>query len=331
MPVTRARAVVDGAFFAAVTVLLFLAYKLPVLGVVGDLFCPVPVLYIGVRHGLRTACLTLAVATLLLLWADPLFALIFVFTFGAPGVALGECLRRRARWGVTLIVGTMVALLLLVPAYALLRSWSGLDPVAEYAGTMDTFERVIGETLRQQAAATPDAEQREKLLDQADRLHGELFLKLKLLLPASVLFGLLLSVGINLLAARWLLRRVGTELPPLAPFRSFRCWDACVWGFIAGLGLLLLEQQHPPLWALGLNLTFLFGSFYLVQGLAVAATAFAHWQTHRFLRIAGLIFLALPLQQVTVFLGVFDTWLDFRARMGPPAAPSPAAPPGPRS
>ncbi len=312
-------ALVDGAFFAALTVALYLLRELvPVAGIVGDLFGPAPLIYVGVRHGLRVSFLATLVAAVVLAAVSPLFAGLFLCLFGLPALALGEAIRRGWGWGAATVLGAIVALAMTAPTYEMYRMWADGDPAAKLAQVYDrTVEQFI-----MQAEQSPDAATRQA----AATIRAWKFLPLAAS-PALFAFGTLALTLLNLGAAVWLLTRLGwrpAQLPPLGHPRQWRCYDACLGGLALGGALLLNDRtQQPWLWVLGLNLALFFGLLYLLQGLAVVGHWFDRYRVHPLLRLAGivLIVLQLPLLMATLLLGVADTWLDFRRPAGPQPPP----------
>jgi hypothetical protein len=135
------------------------------------------------------------------------------------------------------------------------------------------------------------------------------------MLVLQALAGLALAWQIHL---RLLSRPLGE---PLGPFREFRFADQWVWALVAALAVPLvpaLEALHGA----ALNLGVVTGALYLIRGAAIAAAfadvagisgvALVVWAA-----IAGA--LALPLLVILPglwTLGITDTWIEFRRRLG---------------
>ena len=113
--------------------------------------------------------------------------------------------------------------------------------------------------------------------------------------------------------------------PPLGTLRDLTFSDQLVWGFIAGLVLVLLPSLSP-LSMVGANLLFFFAALYALRGLGVVAW----WAARAGLRsrwiVAGgtLVLVALtPASEIVLFVvGLGDTWNDWRG-LSKKAAPSP--------
>ncbi|MBC7791784.1 MAG: DUF2232 domain-containing protein [Anaerolineae bacterium] len=115
--------------------------------------------------------------------------------------------------------------------------------------------------------------------------------------------------------------RVG---PALAPLRDFRFNDQMVWGFVAGLFIILLPQLSS-LGALGWNLLVLFGALYILRGFGIISWLMSRvWVGGRAAKIVAIIALILLSPVVaaaallsSLGLGVLDTWIDWRAKARP--------------
>lgn len=340
----RAQATVEGAFLAAVAVLLYLISQVPMLYAVGNLLCPVPLVFVGVRHGLRTSLLAAGVATVVLLWVSVFHALMFLLLFGLLGAALGEGIRRRLPWGMVVIIGTVVSVAAAAPTMAITRAWMGVDLVAEFLSAPDHALM----WLRANAAGDPTILRFiESTVQQLPYF--------KATFPAMLVLSAMAMALFNVGASVWLLGRFNMRPPALPVPTRFRCYDACVWGMVTGLGLLLTARNtgllsgssadgvalfalpdgmtDPLRWVMGLNILFLFAMLYVVQGLAIAGFFFDEWTrawqvkaraagTLPLVRLARLLVLLFVLSQfgmTLMFAGVLDTWLDFRKLRVTPA------------
>ena len=118
--------------------------------------------------------------------------------------------------------------------------------------------------------------------------------------------------------------------PPLAPLRDFRFSDQLVWGFVAGL-VMVVVPGLSALDALGRNLLVLFGALYLVRGIGVLAWFIMLLPRGRLIAIMsamgaallfggsslvpalGAVFGSVALLPPLV-LGLSDSWMDWRSR-----------------
>lgn len=133
--------------------------------------------------------------------------------------------------------------------------------------------------------------------------------------PAIAFTGAIMTVCLNMIAVRGLLRRAGS---PLADFGDLTLWKApekLVWVLIAGGGMLLATEASLTI--VGMNLLILCSLLYLFQGMAIVVFFFRRKGVPPFFRwlIYGMIFIQQYMLVFIIALGLFDLWVDFRKRM----------------
>lgn len=100
---------VETAFLASASSLIWLInYYFP-LGPVLRIFFPVPIALVYLRWGHRASWMTAIVSGLLLsVLMGPARSVVFLMPYGFMGVQLGFCWRRRASWLFSLLTGTII-------------------------------------------------------------------------------------------------------------------------------------------------------------------------------------------------------------------------------
>ncbi|PSB58467.1 DUF2232 domain-containing protein [Chamaesiphon polymorphus] len=100
---------VETAFLASTTSLIWLlSYYLPGIPVF-SIFFPIPIALIYLRWGNRAGCMTALVSGLLLLvLMGPTRSILFVIPYGIMGVQLGACWRWRTRWLTSISLGALL-------------------------------------------------------------------------------------------------------------------------------------------------------------------------------------------------------------------------------
>lgn len=106
----QARQLMDSAYLAAATALLWLAlYYLPVGGPLFRLALPLPLALLQLRHGWRCAVEGLVVTTLLLVaLMGPIRGPLVLFPYGSLALWFGWGWRRRVSWWLTIAVGAVI-------------------------------------------------------------------------------------------------------------------------------------------------------------------------------------------------------------------------------
>jgi len=141
------------------------------------------------------------------------------------------------------------------------------------------------------------------------------------LAPAVLLVASIVLSGANLALARRVFERLRQPFPRDFVFRDFRAHWVFAYVFIIGLVCQLLAPYAPEVYAdtvdrVGANLYIVSEVLFFIQGMAIASFFLWAYQASRLKRVA--VFTALILLEaalsLTMWLGVFDTWLDYRRR-----------------
>jgi uncharacterized protein YybS (DUF2232 family) len=324
------RGLTEGAVLAALTAVAAAAGL--VIPFAGILLAPLPVMLLVIRWGLRTATLAAVVAALILLQVfGPLVALSVTVIFAPVGLALG--------WGVRRGLGAQLTVLVAAAAFL-------LSTFATLALTIFVLHQdVLGQLIRSQVQAMESAQvwaQRlgtpQAQIDEMRRAAAVMPQFLRTTFPVLVALGALVWAYLCYLLARSVLRRVGHDIPPVAPILTWRIPAALASGLLwASGGVSIVSLWAPGLAGAGLNAVLVNLFVFAFQGVLVATTWMNIRRVPRFAQIlAGMMaFTAglLPMLALAI-LGILDTWYDFRhltRSISPAAVPEVAEPPAPQA
>ena len=181
------------------------------------------------------------------------------------------------------------------------------DLVAAIEGQIrERYQELLDSARRDPAASEQVRTFLEQVIEGAPRV-------------ASLYPGLLALLGIagTSLAWRWYHRIASAPVAPAPPpFRAFRFNDQLIWGAIFTLALIVVPVPGIPA-ALVANLLVVWVGLYAARGAAVMATVLSPLPLP-FKALALVI--AVPLAPVAMgaflAMGLADTWLDIRERIG---------------
>jgi len=266
---------------------------------------PVPVAVYLVRErldrslGLLMCAAFAGLATVGTLWAALYYALL-----AAIGLPLGIGIRRRWSYGwvATFVVGVAFALML----GSILRAWPEW-----LAWNRSAYDAMIA-TLTLQMHDAGD--------ERVTILHNSLTW-LKDHWP-EVGLGMLFAqvaicacVGVSVTSA-WLRRYSGLS-GPRGSFREMRPTEWLVWGAIL-VAVLWFVDYYRPVGALRIitwNSAIGIATVYFLNGLSILAYAFAVFRPHVLVCMAVVVLLwTLRVVPVLCFVGLFDTWGNFRMK-----------------
>ncbi|MCL5677066.1 MAG: YybS family protein [Firmicutes bacterium] len=299
---TSARPLVEGALLAAVTaVLALIGYAVPLV----PLFLPVPIVLIGMRHGLRLSLLTVIVVGLVLaVTLGPSTALLETIAFGSAGLAIGFGVHRQ--WPVTwtLVLTAAASAVATFLALALTFYLMGINQVSEMARAMAQAVSMTKALLaRYPQFATPQAQTQMAQLELAPDLIRRIWWAV---LMAAGAFSAVLQYAV----VRWTLRYMRIDLPPVPSFATWRAPSEGVW--ILALGLVAQLFGPPQLRSLGEGLYAIMMYLYLTDGTALTYALLRRYHLSRGAGGILAVLLGLSLGPVVVIAGLVDSLLDFR-------------------
>ncbi len=266
----KTASLVEASILAAISVLFGLAgIYLPVIGAFIGFIWSVPVILLGVRHGLKWSALCLAASGVLIaLIAGPVKGLLLVCDLGFVGLTLGWTLRKGLPPERVILWGALVSFLskiLLVAISVFIMGLPLIDLSPE--NTAHIMESMLA--VMDKFNLPPEVVEQQKAFMQ--QLLPVMARMIKAILPVSLLLGALFDTFVNFHAARLVLRRLGTFVPDLLPFREWVVPQSVFFTFTASLLLMSWQQAAPEgiLHMAGLSVFVLSGIPLVLQGVAV--------------------------------------------------------------
>ncbi len=314
MPETKTRPLIEGALLAAMAVaLILIGFYVPILGAVIIFLWPVPIIIIQMRHGLRIGIMTVVVAGLLLMtFVGPLQALTILLTTGTIGLAFGYGFGRRWPSGRVMVLGAVAVLVSLAASFVLSLVVLDINIITD---TVETMRRSMEMSVGFYRSIGVEGEALERMEGAVDQMTQVL----SLLLPAGFLLGAVFNAFINYQVSRLVLIRLGYDIPQLPPFVEWRLPTPTVGGLIVVyIFWFLFQRTGLGLYEkLAINLFYLFGTLFLVQGLALGYYLLTRWGVAKPLKVALVIWaLMVPfVTQIITWVGLFDIVLDFRSML----------------
>lgn len=307
------RALVEGAFFAAITVVLgLLGLYVPPLIFLTTLLMPVPLAVLVRRRDLKLGLMALVVAAALMfmLFGRPLTVLLLMIKSGPMGLLLGLLFKNRVSAGPGIAATSLLAALATVLTFGITFWITGINPFA------------MGEELRRSMDQALEWYSRSGLLDQ--KTLGEVRTSMEqtarlfiMLLPANLIIWSIISASITYAVTRVALLKLRFDVTPLPPFSRWRLPWYVIWGGIAGLSLTLLGEEivQQDLAALGKNILYVMAFMHFTLGISVFTFYVKKWNVSRVVKffIVALVVLYWPLAlSVIMTLGVLDPIMDLR-------------------
>ena len=307
----KTASMVEGGILASIAIVFALiSVYLPFLGVIVNLIWPVPVLLLGVRHGLKASLMCLTVAGIIIaILINPIQAISVVFGFGFIGISLGYAINQRWSPLKTMMIGSVASLLSKGAVLLISIVLMGINPLTvQLAATGQALEQALA--IYQTLGFT--AEQLQAIRTTMETTIG----LLKYIMPAGFALASVVDTYLNYLIAKKILARLGNPQPDFLEFRLWQIPGYILWIYGVSLLLVTFYNQQPDnlLYLIGVNLQMVTNVILLIQGLSIVYYYIHYKNWPNFLKslIVILLFSSQFLVQVIVLMGAFDVVFDYR-------------------
>ncbi|MDD4568667.1 MAG: YybS family protein [Tepidanaerobacteraceae bacterium] len=305
------KSMVEGALLAAINIILsIIAIYMPILGTFATLIWPVPIVILGIRHGLKTSILSIVVAGIFVaILSGPFQAVTIVVSFGLMGIVMGRALKKNFSPFKVLGVGSVASLVSKVALVFLTMIMMGINPLTEEITVLKESLSLAGSFYQKMGM---DPQTVETTIESFTRSLD----LLPLIIPGIFIMASVLDSFLTYVVTKAVLGRMGQKLEDFTPFWLWRFPDYTVAFFLLGNLLTLLETYWPVgvLKSVGLNLALVFGFTFLVQGFSLLAFYLGKYNVGKPFRLLIVFFVLFnPLfLQILFFAGLFDILFNFR-------------------
>lgn len=322
MKTFNVRAMVEGAIFAAVTVIMGIFYNVPVLNTI-TLFWPVPIIILGYRHGFRISIISTAVAAVIIsLAVNPLVGLTLLMVYALPGSIMGMILHRGKSSYAAIFVGGLLLAVTAVLEFALmlhvLSDKNIFDIVLNFGQEIQLYYNNIYETTVKSVELYSSLGVDQETIEQVLEMVKTFISTAEVLMPVFFIFTGVFTAYINFKVVGVILNRMGYYIEDIKPFYTWRVKNSFVIPVFMLTAAILLINYFKISWmqSLAMNLLTAMSMAYGVLGLSVVVY---------FLRKAGkaydipkplqtfiLVILVVFLYAILPFIGMYDLTADIR-------------------
>ena len=299
-------------FFLAVAVISIVSIAIAVnsvLGALGAVFVPVPVLYyyskLGRLQGFLVFILSLTITMITLRALGFQTGIAYLFFLGSIGLVLSEVLRKN--WSIEKTVGYSVGILLSL-SFVILLYLSLTSGKAPWSIIGTHMSAIVQENIDLYSRTGVSAQYIEFMKENSDRITRVLIG----LLPSLILVGTAFFTWLNILGGKWLFGKRGMWYPDFGDLSLWKTLDKTVWLVVIAGGFILVPSEGFRI--LGMNIMIVLLFIYMLQGLAIISFLFKRKNVPVVFRAFGyfLIFAQQFLIFIVAGLGLIDTWTDFR-------------------
>lgn len=314
---SRVTALVEGAVLAAIAAILGLAgLFFPPVSLITNFIWIIPIIILCLRWDMRTGSLALVVATILMmLLATPARGLFLVLEYGLTALIYGYAFKKSLPVGRTLLFGSLAAAVGAVTVFFLSIWITGFSLQQLHAQLQATVEQTM--ELYRSLGALDIFAQRGVSEEQLRSTLGQMVTLSISLLPGIMVVSALANALLSFLLSRKILQKMRIKLTAVPPFTTWRLPWYFIWGFILGLGSLLLGDyaQINLLKLVGQNILLVYLPVFFIIGLAIVKYYTQKVQISPFFKVflVVLALLYIPMAVMSLmFLGMFDTLFNYR-------------------
>ena len=305
-----AKDIVNGVLITSL--IFFVSVFIPIIGLFGALFIPLPILYFRLKLGRKIGALVPGISGSILfiviggMSADVLFFVELLLI----GFMLGELIELNYSIDKTILYATGAALLtgfMGLVVYSVLSGEGIYAIVSEYV----TNNLALTMVLYQSMGMSPEN------IQLIDRFLAEIQPLIVQILPAMVTASTLFVAWTNILIARPVLKRRLLSYPDFGPLNMWKAPEYLVWGVIGCSLALFLPSSAIN--TIGQNGLLILMTVYFFQGIAIVSFYFEKKRFPRFIRFFLYTLIAVQhlILLAVIGLGFFDMWVNFR-RVGKP-------------
>lgn len=303
---------IESGLMAAITAILGMAATyLPVVGLFVEFLCPLPIVVLTVRRGLKFGAAAAFVSLLMLLmFMGPILAVRITLMFSLCGLMFGYCLSRGLSAVKCFIPTLIMAFAAQVISILMMTIILGVDVIDDEVKIMrESFAQSfqVYESMGIDPASIGYAQDQVEALIQL----------IAVLTPIILFLTALVNVTVTYLIAKILFRKLNMKFAePLPPFTQWRFSKAFLYlAAFSALGLYWGETRAlPALYFVAMNGLFFAVLIGLVQGISLLSFIADRYNVSKFVRriIFVILILNFMLAQIVAFTGLFDMIFDYR-------------------
>lgn len=304
---------IEGGLLVAITVILGLVtVYIPLIGMLVEFFCAVPLAVLTTRQGTGKGLTALFVSFLLLaMLISPIPAIRLALGFGVCGVALGWCVRKN--FGAVRIFFTV----LVVASAAQVFSLGFLIAVMD-VNLIDMQIEMLRESFAESFAMYESLGVDPQRISEGKAQVEPALQTLAFLMPTLIMLTALINSIAVWLTAHWIFPKLQLKIPTLPPFAQWRFPVLFLYtAIIGGLGMYWgVTRGWTEIQEISLNLTVVSMLIGLLQGLALLSSVFDRYKISTFVRrlIYVILILNMFLLQLVAITGLIDMIFDYRKK-----------------
>lgn len=304
------RALAEAGKFTALTVVLSLFYfYFPLFTFLTLPICPVPIVLLTSRYGSKYGFLASFATGIILLPLVSVLPAVSLFLFiSFFGVLMGLAIRKELSGLQIVSVGVVAGILSTLALVSIAYFAMGINFITEQ---VKIYENAIHMQTQVYSQLGVKEAEMKKLLEDLKNLVG----MIPYLMPALITISACWSSVVCFFSSSLVMKRLKLKAPDFPRFKEFDLPWYFSWIFLLGMtGILFGRYLGRPFYFIGLNFFIVAVFLFFIQGLTVLSYHLKRLNFSSGLKVLlyGLALFAQILFLGISFLGLLDTWLNYR-------------------
>ena len=305
---------IEGGLLVAITVIMGLVtVYVPILGMLVEFFCAVPLAILTARQGAGKGLTALVVTFILLsILISPLLSTRIALSFGICGVTLGWCVRKN--FGAARIFLTT----LIVASAAQVLTFMLLIFVMD-VNLIETQIELLRESFNESFDMYESMGVEQARINEAKSQVEPALQTLAFLMPTLMMLTALINSIAVWLTAHWIFPKLQMKIPKLPPFAEWQFPALfCYTAIIGGLGMYWgFTRGWTQIYEISLNLLIVSAIIGLVQGFSLLSAILDRYKISKIMRriLYVILLLNMFLLQLVAVTGLVDMIFDYRKRL----------------
>lgn len=305
------RKLTEGAILLAVfSVLLLITFYIPVIGMVINLFLPVPFMLFAAKNDWKSTAVFVIASLLLSFLVGSILSLPITIPYGLTGAVMGMLIQKRKNSITIFISGSMVFLANFIVIYIVSIYFFHVDMIQQMIDLVRSSMNMSADMVKKMGQPGDY----KKMLDQ---MNSGLNL-VKTLIPTLFVITSFFAVMIIQVVSFPILKRFGVKYENWKAFRDISLPRSLLWYYLFTMAAsLLVHPQVGTYWHSALlNLTYILFFLMVIQGFSLL---FFFFHQRRMAKSASIpiaiISFVIPfLLYIVGILGIMDLGFDLRKR-----------------
>lgn len=302
---TQSRKLTFGAMMVALfSILLALAFYVPVVNIVASLFAVLPIAWYSATYDRSSSILIVIVGIVISFLIGGIMMLPLSLTFAVLGLVMGDAIRTKKSKLFLFMSSSLAVLITSAIQYILSVQFFGIDIIRE---SLDMLNESYRSSMSFAEDITGQAPIDEKEL-------AKMFKMMEYTIPAVVTISAFMTTFVIVSMNLPLLRRFGVNVPTFAPFKDMRLPRSILWYYLGVLSVSLFASpvEGSTLYIIITNFSVVLWILFVLQGISLLFYYIDEKGLPNIVKVLVVV-LSIPLYSFIMLIGILDLGFNIRS------------------